>query len=408
MTVKEANRLSIMRQIDKKILTLKKASEELGISLRQAIRVRKRYLEDGESGLISRHFGKASANKIDKQIKEEVIQVLKGEDYVDFGPTLAGEKLESKYGYYISRETLRKWMIEEGLWKAKMQKHRRIHQRRPRRSRFGELLQGDGSRHAWFEERGKECCLVIFIDDATSQLTAGYFALAETIEAYQNLLEQHLRRYGRPLALYVDKHSIFRTSREVHYAREKETPFGRVLRDLDIELICAHSPQAKGRVERANSTLQDRLIKEMRLRKINTIEEANHFLPEFIEEYNRKFGRKAKEAEDAHRALRCKDNLERIFAKRVIRKLSKSLSFSYEGKTYQIEVKRQNRFTATHVTLLERHGKFIVESNGLVYPYKACEEVEYKSPRVLDSKELSAHWPTIIRKKPSKYHPWKS
>jgi len=169
-------------------------------------------------------------------------------------------------------------MIQEGLWKAKARKSRRVYQRRVRRARFGELLQGDGSRHAWFEDRGEECTIVIFVDDATSRLTAGRFVLAETTIAYQEILEEHLVRYGRPLGLYVDKHSIFRVSRETSGAKERQTHFAKVLKALDIELICAHSPQAKGRVERANGTLQDRLIKEMGLRGIGTIEEANEYL----------------------------------------------------------------------------------------------------------------------------------
>lgn len=407
MSIKEANRLSIMRQIDKKILTLKKASEELGVSIRQAIRIRKRYLNEGEKGLISKHVGKVSPNRINIKLRAKVINILQKEEYEGFGPTLAKEKLRSRHGYYLSKETLRKWMIEEGLWEVREQKNRKVYQRRPRRSRFGELVQGDGSRHAWFENRGEECSLVIFVDDATSQLTAGYFSPAETIEAYQKVLEQHLHKYGRPIALYVDKHSIFRTCRDNQFTMEKETHFGRVLRELDIELICANSPQAKGRVERANGTLQDRLIKEMRLRKISTIDEANRFLPEFIEEYNWRFGKKARESEDAHRPMRTRDDLERIFARRIVRKLSKSLSFSYEGITYQLLPEMPNRFKSTHVTLLERHGEFIAESNGKIYPYIECEKTEYTKPKVLDSKELAAYWTTRQTKKPGKYHPWK-
>lgn len=242
MTIKEANRLSVMRQIDKKILGMKKASEELGVSLRQAKRIRKRYLSEGEAGLISKHRGKISSNRIDHKLREAIIKILQREEYEGFGPTFAKEKLQQRHGYYLSDETTRKWMIEEGLWKAKAQKKRKLYQRRARRSRFGELLQGDGSRHAWFEDRGEECTLVIFVDDATSKLTSGRFVPAETIDAYQKILEQHLNKFGRPLGLYVDKHSIFRTSRPNSNAKETETHFGRVLRELDIELICAHSP----------------------------------------------------------------------------------------------------------------------------------------------------------------------
>ena len=408
MSFKEANRLSIMRQIDKKILTLRKASEELGVSERQIKRIRKRYLSEGESGLISKHRGKISPNRIDARLKCNVIKILKREEYAGFGPTLAKEKLSLRHGYSLSDETIRKWMIEEGLWEAKIQKSRKVYQRRIRRARFGELLQGDGSRHAWFEARGEKCTLVIFVDDATSRLTAGRFVPAETTEAYQEVLEEHLKKYGRPLGLYVDKHSIFRTSREESSAKEKETHFGRVLRELDIELICAHSPQAKGRVERANGILQDRLIKEMRLLKINNIEEANRFLPKFIKEYNEKFGKLPQDLRDAHRPMREEDKLERIFARRSIRKLSKNLSFQYEGVFYQIKPQNPNRFRSIYVNILERPGKPIqIESEGQELTYTEWKEAIYEKPRVMDSKELEAHWPKHFKRKPGKYHPWK-
>ena len=360
MSIKEANRLSVMRQIEKKILSMKKASEELGVTLRQTWRIWKCYRVEGETGLISKHRGKTSPNRIDSKLREEVIKILQREEYIGFGPTFAAEKLRERHGYYLSDETLRKWMIEEGLWEAKALKDRKIYQRRVRRSRFGELLQGDGSRHAWFEGRGEECTIVIFVDDATSRLTAGRFVPAETTVAYQQILEEHLGKYGRPIALYVDKHSIFRTSRENSGAKESETHFGRVLRELDIELICAHSPQAKGRVERANGVLQDRLIKEMRMRKISTIEEANQYLPTFIEEYNQKFGKEPRDPEDAHRPMQEGDDLERLFARRTVRRLSKSLSFQYEGVFYQIIPTLPNRFRSTHVNILERSGKPIL------------------------------------------------
>jgi len=408
MSIKEADRLCVMKQVDNKALTIKKASEALGVTLRQAKRIRKRYLSEGAKGLISKHKGKISPNRIEAELKAAVIKILLSEEYSGFGPTFAQEKLRQRNGYNLSEETLRKWMVESGLWKAKKKGERKVHQRRIRRSRFGELLQGDGSRHAWFEDRGEECTIVIFVDDATSKLTAAKFVEAETTNAYQEILENHLNKYGRPLALYVDKHSIFRISREVSGAKEAETHFGRVLKDLDIELICAHSPQAKGRVERANGTLQDRLIKEMRLRKIDTIEEANKFLPEFMEEYNKMFGRKARVPENAHRRLRKEDDLERIFARRATRKVSKSLSFQYEGVIYQLNLASPNRFHATHVNILERAGKPItVESDGKDHPYKIWKDVPYETPKVLDSKQLEAYWPDKQRKRPGLHHPWR-
>jgi hypothetical protein len=249
MSVKEADRLGIMRQIDKKTLTLKKASEELYLSLRQIKRIRKRYLELGESGLISLKRGKESNHKIPIEIRNKVIRLVKTK-YVDFGPTLLSEKLDELEEEKISSETLRKWLIAEGLWKSKRKKESRVYQRRTRRSRFGELLQGDGSPHDWFEGRGGKCTLLQFVDDATGKTTTAQFSQAETTNDYLFLLEMHLKRYGRPLSLYVDKHSVFRVNREEIKKGVGITHFGRVVKDLEIELICAHSPQAKGRVER--------------------------------------------------------------------------------------------------------------------------------------------------------------
>lgn len=408
MSLKEADRLSVMRQVDKKILSLGKAAEELDISLRQAKRIRKRYLQEGEKGLISKHKGKISPNRIDPKLRAIVLKILNRDEYAGFGPTFASEKLKERHGYHLSEETLRKWMTEDGLWEVNSRRERKIHQRRTRRGRFGELIQADGSPHAWLEDRGPKCTLVIFIDDATSNLTAGRFVEAETTEAYQQILEEHLKKYGRPLGLYTDKHAIFRTSREASSVQTNPTHFARVLKDLDIELICAHSPQAKGRVERANGILQDRLIKEMRLRNICSIEEANAFLPGFIEEYNRKFGKQPRHAEDAHRSLRRDDNLERLFAHRAMRKLSKSLSFQYEGTIYQLQPTASNRFSCTHVTVFKRPGKpLLVEGQGKAQPYVRWEEVPYEQPKVIDSKELETYWPDYTRKKPGRRHPWR-
>lgn len=408
MTVKEADRLSVMKQIDKGSINLREATVELGISLRQMKRIRRRYLIEGIDGLLSKHRGKISPNRIDGSIKKKILEIINREEYRGFGPLFLNEKLKEKHGFYVSNETLRKWMIEEKLWIAGKKKKRRIHQRRAPRERFGELLQGDASIHHWFEDRGGKCALVIFVDDATSQLTAGRFVPAETTIAYQTILEEHLKKYGRPCSIYVDKHAIFCTSRENSHAREGETHFGRVLRELDIELICAHSPQAKGRVERANGTLQDRLIKEMRLRKISTIEEANLYLPEFIEEYNRRFKRPPKSSNDAHRNMREKDNLEMIFARRAKRKLSKNLSFSYEGTSYQLLPEAPHRLRGTHVEIFQRPNQpLLVMQDGKILEHSELSYLSYRKPETLNSKELEVKNYEKKKWKPSRNHPWR-
>jgi hypothetical protein len=406
MSTKEARRFGIMQQVDKKVLTLREASDELGLSLRQIKRVRKRYRLEGPEGLISRHVGKMSPNRINPKIQSEVMGILRSEEYEGFGPTFARDKIEERQGLCLSSETIRKWMLKEGLWISKKKKQGKAYPRRQRRGRFGDLLQGDASRHAWFEDRGPECTMVVLVDDATSKITAGKFVLAETTESYQQTLEQHLNKYGRPGGMYVDKHAIFLTSRNGEVFQK--THFARVLKDLDIELIFAHSPQAKGRVERVHGTLQDRLIKEMRLRNISNIEEANAFLPTFIEEYNARYAVQAREATDGHRSLDSAMNLERIFAKRSTRKVLKDLSFSYEGVVYQIDTDTPNRFTKAYVTILDRPGKpILVERDGKNYAYKKWNQGFVARPKILDTKELEAYWPTQPVRKPKRNHPWR-
>lgn len=407
MSVKEAGRLGIMRQMDKKNLTPRKAAEELGLSLKQLRRVRKRYLAEGAAGLLSKKRGQVSGNKISEKIRDKTISLVRAK-YIDFGPTLACEKLLERHKFQLSRETLRNWMIQEGIWVSRKKKDKRVYQRRPRRSQFGALLQGDGSHHDWFEGRGEKCCLIHFIDDATNEITSGKFSATETTEAYLACLKEHLERYGRPLGFYVDKHGTFKVNREELKKGVGITHFGKVLKELDIELICAHSPQAKGRIERSNGILQDRLIKEMRLEGISTIEQANAFLPEFLEKHNKRFRKEPTNRENAHRVMRQKDDLERIFARKDKRKLSKDLTFQHHGILYLIETKTPNRLRYASVDVLWMDNRPIkVECNGKQLKYKVFEERVYEQPPILDSKEIGVAWVSKKPRKPAKYHPWR-
>lgn len=397
MSIKEAERLGIMRQLDKKDLTPRKASEELGISLKQLRRVRKRYLLEGSAGLISRKRGQPSSNKTRVEIRDKAIDLLRTK-YHQFGPTLASEKLLERHQLQLSTETLRKWMLEEGLWVSKKKKDKRVYQRRPRRSRFGELVQGDGSPHDWFEERGEQCCLIHFMDDATNEITSATFLPTEETEGYLTCLKEHLEKHGRPLAFYADKHAIFKVNREELKKGTGITHFGRILKELDIELICAHSPQAKGRIERSNGVLQDRLIKEMRLEGINTIEEANAFLPKFLEKHNKHFKKEAANAEDAHRAMNKKDK----------RKLSKDLTFQHHGILYLIQTKTPNRLQHASIDVSWRKDQPIeVEHEGKKLQYRKWEERIYEQPRVLNAKEIGTTWLNKKQTKPSMRHPWR-
>lgn len=410
MSIKEADRLGTMRQVDKKNLTVKQASEQLGLSLRQTKRIRKSYLTDGEQGLISKKKGKPSSNRISEEIRCKIMNLVR-EKYADFGPTLASEKLQERDQLILSEETLRKWMIEEGLWQAKRKKTGKVYQRRTRRSRYGEMLQGDASPHDWFEGRSPRCALVQFVDDATSQTTAARFAPAETTESYLEILQDHLEKNGRPLALYVDKHRIFRVCNEEIKNGTGITHFGKVLKDLDIELICANSPQAKGRVERKNGIFQDRLIKEMRLAGINTMEEGNSFLPGFLKKHNKQFGKEAASKENAHRPLRAQDDLKRIFARKDKRRLSKDLTLQHQGILYMIETKTPNRLKHAFVEVLWREKESIeIMHNGIKLKFKKWSETADERPKVMDAKEIEMQgtlWMNKKHHKPGRRHPWR-
>lgn len=315
------------------------------------------------------------------------------ERYQDFGPTFAAEKLDVCEGLKISKETLRHWMMEAGIWKGRSRKQARIHQSRERRPRFGELIQIDGSHHDWFEGRGPKCCLLVFIDDATSRIIGLHFETAETTLGYMTLIEQHLKTYGRPLAYYSDKHSIFKTTREKCVDRRLQaTQLHRALQTLQIELICAHSSQAKGRVERVNQTLQDCLIKEMRLRGINNIEAGNAFVPEFILTFNRKFSIPPEHPDDAHRPLHhSHETLRQILSLQIERKLSKNLEFSLDNRIYQITTPGKGyrlRHSAVKVcTYIDGSQEVLLNMQPLAFKIllKSISE-----PHMSDSKELNS------------------
>ena len=408
MTLKEADRLSIVKQIESKKLSLGSGARELGISPRQIKRIWKRYRQQGAEGLISLRRGKPSANRKPEKFREKIMSLI-GQKYADYGPTLAAEKLSEKHSLRVCRETVRKWMIAQGLWKEKPKKRGKVHSRRTRRSRWGELIQIDGSYEFWFEDRGEKCCLIVFIDDATSNIMSMRFCKGETLEDYLKVLHLYLGKYGRPGALYSDRHSVFRVNRKEIYEREKwTTRFHEVLKKLDIELICAHSPQAKGRVERANGTLQDRLIKELRERGISSMEEGNKFLDEYTEKHNKKFGVQAACSENGHRKVLPSQDLEKLCMVKEERTLSKDLSFQYKKELYQIDSDRIHRLRGNKVEILESDGEIkMVLQDGKPLKYRKWREQLATPTKILDVKELETMWLDKKVKKPSKHHPWK-
>ena len=300
LSMAEADRAVVIGQVAEKRLMQREAAERLGLSVRQVKRLLARYREGGPAGLVSGHRDKVSNNAMAAAVRRAGMELVR-ERYADFGPTFACEKLVEVHGHRLSVETLRKWMIAAGLWRAKARREVRVHQRRPRRACVGDLVQIDGSPHEWFEGRGPACTLIVYVDDATTRLLATGFFAGETTEAYMETTRAHLAAHGRPVAYYSDRCGVFRVNKK---DREAEpTQFARALKTLDIEAIHAHSPQAKGRVERANRTLQDRLVKEMRLRGIDGMEAGNAYLGEFMADFNRRFAVAPRNPQDAHREV---------------------------------------------------------------------------------------------------------
>lgn len=411
MSQVEIDRVAVMKQITDKQLKQSEAATRLRVSTRQIRRMLKAYRREGPHGLVSKRRGRISNRRYADTVKEQVKQLVE-KQYLDFGPTLAAEKLNERDEVKVNKETLRQWMMEWGIWKPKRRKQVRIHQTRVRRPCFGELIQLDGSHHDWFEGRSDKCCLLVLIDDATSRLVGLRFEDQETTEGYFRVVREYIEQEGRPLAFYSDKFSVFRDNRR-EPLKDGETQFERAMGQLGIELICADSPQAKGRVERANGTLQDRLVKEMRLRGINTQEEGNAFLAVFMEEYNRRFAVEPACEVNAHReGLPLDEELDLIFSKQYMRTLSKNLELSYKCNIYKIKVDGVGyRLRHAKATVCEApSGDVTIVYKGRILP---CERHEKKihAADILSTKEMTARLDKLAKQSkkhiPSAQHPWK-
>ncbi len=304
MSQKERERMVVMRRYGRGEISLKEAAWEMRLSVRQAIRVKQRFETQGAEGLIHRSRGMPSSQTLDHGFRLRALDLYR-ERYAGFGPTLACEKMAEHEQIVLNRETLRRWLIAEGLWRVGAKE--RIHRsKRKRRERFGAMLQIDGSDHDWFEGRSPKCTLMVLIDDATGRIML-LMAPSETTEAALRLLEKWVAAHGVPGSLYADRRSVYFTEEFIYNHARRDDPktftrFMRVAERLGIEMIPAYSPQAKGRVERANGLLQDRLVKEFRLRGIDTIEQANAMLDSFAQEINRRFTKEPARADNAHRA----------------------------------------------------------------------------------------------------------
>ena len=363
MSNEEINQVEIFERLKRREIKQGKASKILGISVRQVKRKLRNYKLHGAKSLVHKARGKVSNNKIDQKKLDEAITLIR-DKYWDFGPTLANEKLDKIHKIELSVEKLRQEMIRTGIWKSRKRRKVDSHQLRERRACFGELVQLDGSPHDWFEGRGPKCNLNVMIDDATNTSICR-FSNTETAQDYFRLLEEYIAKYGLPRAIYADKHSIFRVNTPSnldlkkpgkHDKYEGLTQFGRACKELDIELIFANTAQAKGRVERVNKTLQDRLVKEMRLQNICSIEEANKFLPKFLKKFNKKFSVQPKSNVSMNRKLPKNINLEKIISVQTKRVLSKNLTFQYNNTIFQVKTKRSAfALRKTKVTVCERY-----------------------------------------------------
>jgi transposase len=413
MSAKERERLKVIEAVQEKRLRQAGAAKRLGLSVRQVKRLVRAHRQAGAAGLVSKRRGRASNRRIEQAEREEVLAQVRAR-YADFGPTLAAEYLHSYQGYTRSVETLRRWMIEDGLWQPKRQRRQRPFQLRERRACVGELVQIDGSPHDWLEQRGPRCTLIAFIDDASGRVQYARFVPAETSRGYLLGLRTYVARYGRPLAVYSDRHTIFTK----HDPEDPQpTQFERAARALGIEPILALSPQAKGRVERSFQTMQDRLVKALRLAAIDTLEAANALLPRFIEHYNTRFAKPPRSPHDAHRPLELNtEQLRWITCEQHTRTLSKSLSCQYRGTQYLIQTAGAPAYhlRGAQVTVCDDgpDAPIVVLHLGRALPYRVFARHELPS-RVADDKTLDARVDAAKQAnpkpawKPAAEHPWR-
>ena len=388
MTEKELSSYNLISQVIQKKLSQMKAAELLGITDRHFRRLIKAYKKEGPSALISKRRGKPSNNKTSEKISSKVIKILKGR-YKGFGPTFASEKLKEEYNIELSAETIRQMMIKEGFWVSRSKKQSKIHQSRNRRERKGELIQMDGSPHRWFGKDNDPCCLLAFIDDATSEVMHLKFVKSESSLTYFQALQEYFQQHGYPESFYSDRFSVFRINNHKEgYRGPGITQVGRSLKDLGIDLICANSPQAKGRVERLFSTLQDRLVKELWLEGITTMESANKYLAKFIKKHNEKFSVPAKNEEDVHREVLSERQIEKALCFKEERKLTKNLELSFAGQIIQIQTDRPTyAMRGARVLVIENlQGEMKIEYQGKELQYKLLRMKDHQG-RILNRKE---------------------
>jgi biotin operon repressor len=408
MTQAERDRLVALKKAKKKLITQKQAAEELGISERHVRRLLRALKRRGDKAVVHALRGLPSNRQVDVETQGEAVAILSRPVYRGFGPTLASEYLAKKHNIQVSRETVRQWMIQAKLWRARQQRVEKIHAWRPRRSRLGELVQWDTSDHDWLEGRGEQILLINMIDDATGRWFARFVSSDSTVEN-MNLLESYVKKHGRPLAYYTDKASLFQTTEkrkrdepgvEQDAVEMPPTQIGRALRELAITWIAAHSPQAKGRVERGFATAQDRLVKGMRVAGVRTLEQANHYLEtEFLPWVNASLTVAPASADDAHRPLEKQHDLAAILSQVESRRVNNDYTLQLDTKIYQIA--RQDIRTglrgATVRVEKRRDGSVAVRFGDRYLRVSVCEQ----RPKLLAPKSPSPARRTGKRSQPS-------
>ena len=407
MSLKERERMRVMTGVKRKELTLVEASELMGVCYRQGKRIWRRYQDDGDAGLVHRLRGQPSARRKSPELRTLALARYAEDRYADFGPTLMAEQL-AKEKVVVDHETLRRWRLAAGQHtvRRRKQQHRQWRERKPS---FGAMVQLDGSHHDWFEGRGPKCVLMVMVDDATNQMRARFFP-EETTRASYDVFEGWVRKHGLPGSLYVDRDSIYRCEgvgsiAEQLAGKQPQTQFGRAMEQLGVELILANSPQAKGRVERMNGVLQDRLVKELRLAGISDKECANLFLDaKYLHAFNRQFARVAASPVDMHRAA--PRNLNEVLSWEEERVVQGDWTVACEGKRYQLDQQHEA------LSLVRR--KVIVRTlrNGrlqLVYRSKLLKWRALPAGAVRKLRPAKAVTSVKIRieKAPPASHPWR-
>jgi hypothetical protein len=398
MSGNELQRIEVLAEILSRRRTEASAAAILGISTRQTRRLIVAYRAGGGASVIHKSRGRASNNRLLEGVREYAVELVRS-NYADFGPSLAAEMLLTKHELRVSRETLRKWMMADGLWLSRKQR-RSFHQPRLRREAFGELIQIDGSDHRWFESRGDACTLLVFIDDATSRLVHLQFVLSESTDSYLSAVHAYVVAFGCPIAFYSDKHTVFRINRSSAPGGTGMTQFGRALAELNIEIICANSSQAKGRVERVNRTLQDRLVKELRLANISDIDAGNTFLPSFMLAHNERFAVTPIRTEDMHRPLSIPvDKLTDILCHREQRYVGSQLTLTYDRKRIILERNATSEdLGGKYVDVYDfPDGRLEVRSNGLLLPYSIFSKDQRVSHTAIVENKRLGHALALIK-----------